>query len=204
MKAEFNALQQNHIWKLVSHDSTKNIVLCKWFLRIKKKRKANGSSYRYKVHLIAKGFTQQPKVEFHATFGPVVKSIVAEENMDNCNPTRTAVSNTEIFSTTDGAPPTDATHFLCVIAKMVLRYLRGTTHYGFCITRSDDFSLYTYLDADWVDDIDDRSSTSGAIFYSLALTRLLGHLKKQHIVARSSTKAEYCSVANVITKNIWG
>ncbi|XP_052874912.1 receptor-like protein Cf-9 homolog [Gossypium arboreum] len=33
--------------------------------------------------------------------------------MENCKPTRTPVSNTEIFSTTDGAPPTDATRFLC-------------------------------------------------------------------------------------------
>lgn len=70
---------------------------------------------------------------------------------------------------------------------MVLRYLRGTTHYGFCITQSDDFSLYTYLDADWVGDIDDRSSTSGyilffAIYYSLALTRLLGHLRSNIVL----------------------
>jgi len=51
--------------------SNMNIVGCKWVFRLK--RKADGSINRHKVRLDAKGFHQQPSVDFDETFSPVVK-----------------------------------------------------------------------------------------------------------------------------------
>ena len=75
MKHEFDALIKNQTWELVPPDPNKNIVSCKWLFRIK--RNADGSINRYKALLVAKGFTQRPGVEFHATFSPVIKPTTA-------------------------------------------------------------------------------------------------------------------------------
>jgi len=46
---------------------------CKWVFWIK--RKADGSIERYKAHLVAKGFHQQPVIDFSETYSLVIKPI---------------------------------------------------------------------------------------------------------------------------------
>jgi hypothetical protein len=43
-----------------------------------------------------------------------------------------------------------------VTVKRILRYLKGTTSYGFHITRGFSFALHGFTDADWAGSIDDR------------------------------------------------
>jgi hypothetical protein len=49
--------------------------------------------------------------------------------------------------------PTDS-HWITV--KRILCYLKGTTSYGFHITRGSSFALHGFTDADWAGSIDDR------------------------------------------------
>ncbi|XP_019420660.1 PREDICTED: uncharacterized protein LOC109330838 [Lupinus angustifolius] len=67
---EFDTLMHNGTWSLVPPPKNKNIVGCKWLLRIK--RHPDGFIARYKAHLIPKGFTQCPGFDFKETFAPVV------------------------------------------------------------------------------------------------------------------------------------
>jgi hypothetical protein len=71
MNIEFPALMKNGIWTLVPPKPTMNLVGCKWVFRIK--RKPDGSIDRYKACLVAKGFHQQPGIDYSDTFSPVVK-----------------------------------------------------------------------------------------------------------------------------------
>nr|GEV06272.1 retrovirus-related Pol polyprotein from transposon TNT 1-94 [Tanacetum cinerariifolium] len=72
MKEEYDALMKNGTWSLVPRTSNTNFVDGKWVYRLK--RDKNGAITRYKARFVAKGFRQQPGIDFHETFSPFVKS----------------------------------------------------------------------------------------------------------------------------------
>nr|XP_016514347.1 PREDICTED: uncharacterized mitochondrial protein AtMg00810-like [Nicotiana tabacum] len=74
MKAEYDALIRNQTWDLVPSDPSRIVVDCKWLFRVK--HKPDGSIDRYKAHLVAKGFTQRPGLDYHSTFNPAVKPAI--------------------------------------------------------------------------------------------------------------------------------
>ena len=71
MTIEFNALIKNGTWSLVDRKPSMNLVGCKWVFKIK--RKLDGSIERYNARLVAKGFHQQPRIDYTDTFSPVIK-----------------------------------------------------------------------------------------------------------------------------------
>ena len=85
--------------------------------------------------------------------------------------------------------------------KRVLRYLKGSVNHGLFYTPSP-LQLHTYCNSDWAGNPDDKRSTSG---YGVFLGRNLvsWSSKKQHVVSRSSTEAEYRSMALAIAKVYW-
>ena len=72
MKEEYDALVKNETFSLVPCASNTNVVDGMWVYRLK--RDKNGAITRYKARFVAKGFRQQPGIDFHETFSPVVKS----------------------------------------------------------------------------------------------------------------------------------
>jgi histone deacetylase 1/2 len=86
--------------------------------------------------------------------------------------------------------------------KRILRYVKGTSGFGLKITRSSSMIISGFLDADWAGDVDDRRSTGGfAIFYESNL--ISWSARKQATVSRSSTEAEYKSLANATAEMVW-
>ena len=64
--SELESLEKNGTWVTEQVPANRNIVGCRWLF----KRKEDG---RFKVRLVAKGYSQEPGVDFRETFAPVAK-----------------------------------------------------------------------------------------------------------------------------------
>ena len=86
-------------------------------------------------------------------------------------------------------------------AKRILRYLQGTLHFGIAFT-SGPISLSAYSDSDWAGDPMDRCSLTGMVIF-FGHSPISWSAKKQGIVSRSSTEAEYCALASTTVELYW-
>ena len=66
MEDKFKSLQDRNIWELVDLPKGRNPVRCCWVYDIK----SDGCK---KACLVAKGFSQQPRLDYDETFSPVVR-----------------------------------------------------------------------------------------------------------------------------------
>ncbi|MCI23709.1 retrovirus-related pol polyprotein from transposon TNT 1-94, partial [Trifolium medium] len=73
MQAEYSALMNNKTWSLVPLPTHIRAIGCKWVFRIKEN--LDGTVNKYKAHLMAKRFNQEPGFDFQDTFSPVVKPV---------------------------------------------------------------------------------------------------------------------------------
>lgn len=86
--------------------------------------------------------------------------------------------------------------------KRILRYVKGTTKFGFTFQPSSSTLLSAFSDADWAGCLDDRRSTGGfAIFVGPNLVSW--SVRKQATVSRSGTEYEYKALANATAELIW-
>nr|KYP56497.1 Retrovirus-related Pol polyprotein from transposon TNT 1-94 [Cajanus cajan] len=100
------------------------------------------------------------------------------------------------------ANPLDS-HWVAV--KRILRYLKGTLSHGLhmkSVVLGKPFSITAMCDSDWASDIDDRKSTSGSAIY-LGPNLISWWSRKQQVTARSSTEAEYRSIAHTSAELTW-
>jgi hypothetical protein len=92
-----------------------------------------------------------------------------------------------------------ATHWSA--AKRVLRFLKNSLDHGLFYSKTN-LQLNAFCDSDWAGNPDDRRSISGfAVFLGDCLISWTA--KKQPVVSRSSTEAEYRSLAIATTELYW-
>jgi len=92
-----------------------------------------------------------------------------------------------------------STHWVAV--KRVLRFLKNSMTHGLTYHKSS-LQLNTLCDSDWAGSRDDRRSTLGFAVY-LGDCLISWSAKKQPVVSRSSTEAEYRSLAIVTAELFW-
>ena len=107
-----------------------------------------------------------------------------------------------------------ATHFLgqfsakptkthLIVAKRVLRYLKGTPTLGITYKyNSDDIPLRVYSDSSFASNLTDRHSYTGLIIQTFRHT-VIWRSKKQKTVSDSTTVAEYVALAFAAKQSIW-
>ena len=84
-----------------------------------------------------------------------------------------------------------------VVAKHVMRYLKGTIDFGLYYDGSHEYRLYGYTDAYWARSISDRKSAS-VICFCLRSAMSSWFSRKKSSVSLSTTEAEY--IADCYTK----
>ncbi|XP_028801836.1 uncharacterized protein LOC114757013 [Neltuma alba] len=86
--------------------------------------------------------------------------------------------------------------------KRILRYLKGTYHFGLHVKPLNSFWLMAFTDADWATDVDDKKSMARLCVY-LGGTLVLWSSHKQRVISRSSTKSEYRALADGVVEVKW-
>ncbi|KAK6158833.1 hypothetical protein DH2020_006147 [Rehmannia glutinosa] len=92
------------------------------------------------------------------------------------------------------------THWKAI--KRILRYLVDTIDQGVLFSAKSPLTLKAFSDVDWGSDIDDRKSTTGYCVF-LGDNLISWSSKKQPTVSRSSTEAEYRSIAAIVCDVSW-
>ncbi|XP_048433468.1 uncharacterized mitochondrial protein AtMg00810-like [Pyrus x bretschneideri] len=88
------------------------------------------------------------------------------------------------------------------IVHRALRYLKGSVGRGIIMRNISHTCISGYTDANWAGNSLDRKSTTGFCIF-VGGNLVTWKSKKQSVVARSSTMAEYCAMASTACELIW-
>ena len=160
-------------------------------------QRAGKSLYHLKV--IARNVNQVTTAAAVKTFIPANPMKSEGEMPKTRYPYREAVGALLYLALSTRPDISYATHWEAVI--QIFAYLKGTKDLGIWLGGKQD-GIVGYSDADFAGDINDRSSTSGSIFFFRG-GPVAWSSKKQTCIALSTTEAEYVAACEATKTAVW-
>jgi hypothetical protein len=93
-------------------------------------------------------------------------------------------------------------HVHLVVAKHVMRYLKGTLNCGLIYNGDHDFKLSGYTDSDWDGSVSNKKITSRC-FFSLGSAMISWQSRKKSSISLSMTEEEYIVACSSSCEAIW-
>jgi len=88
------------------------------------------------------------------------------------------------------------------MVKCILQYLKGSIGRGIVMNNNGHTNIMGYFNSDWVSNALDRRSTTGYCMF-VGGNLVSWKSKKQRVMARSSTEAEYRAMASAACELVW-
>ncbi|XP_016170656.1 uncharacterized protein LOC107613254 [Arachis ipaensis] len=132
-----------------------------------------------------------------------VKDLLAKAGMSGCKSCSTPLPSSLKIQAT-GGPEFENPHlYRSVVGSLqILRYVSGSATFGLKLHKDPSMKLTAYCDSDWAGDPSDRKSIRGFCVY-MGRNLVSWQSKKQGVVARSSTEAEYRALADLVAELVW-
>ena len=89
-----------------------------------------------------------------------------------------------------------------ILAKHILRYLKGIVDYGLKYEANQNINLEGYVDSDWAGSSIDRKSTSGSCF-SMGSGVISWFSRKQSCLELNTAEAEYVAACSTSCEVVW-
>ncbi|KAG8482631.1 hypothetical protein CXB51_024131 [Gossypium anomalum] len=194
MQEEMKSLHKNRTCDLVKLPKGKKVVRCKWVFK-KKERTPGVEEPRYKVRLVAKGYSQIPRVDFTDVFFPVVKhssirallGIVAMHDLE--------LEQLDAFigfvSTDDEIEYMSNVPYSSAVGSLMYAMF-GRIRDG----------VIGYVDANFARDFNRRRSLTGYVF-TIGGCVISWKATLETTVALSTTEAEYMAITEACKEAIW-
>ncbi|XP_016185289.1 uncharacterized protein LOC107626911 [Arachis ipaensis] len=135
-----------------------------------------------------------------------VNDLLGKAGMIGCKPCRTPLPSSLKISQFGGDKFDEPELYRSLVGS--LQYLTVTRlELAYAVSKifqfmNESLNITTYCDLDWGRDPDDRKLTGG-ICVLLGSNLVFWSSKKQSVVARSSTEAEYRAMADLVAELIW-
>ena len=97
---------------------------------------------------------------------------------------------------------TDPRHVHLIVAKHILRYLKGIVDYGLKYEANQKINLEGYVDSDWEGNAIGRKSTLRCCF-NMGSSVISWFSRKQSCMALSTAEAEYVTACSASCEAIW-
>ncbi|XP_075092389.1 uncharacterized protein LOC142172624 [Nicotiana tabacum] len=227
MQLEIDALEDNHTWSIIDLPPGKTPIGYRWVYKIK--YKASGKVEKFKARLVAKGYSQKEGLDYGKTFSPVAKIVTIRSiitlaaskqwlifQMDVNNAFLNGDLIEEVYMhIPEGFARQGDTHKKVLSQFMhypknshketslrVVQYINEAPALGLMMPAESSSKLIAYCDSDWGACIQTRRSVTGYLvkFGNALISR---KSKKQSTISRSSTEAEFRSMASCAAEVTW-
>ncbi|XP_074356385.1 uncharacterized protein LOC141696098 [Apium graveolens] len=200
MNKELDALESNNTWELVTLPLGKQTIGCKWVFKIK--YLANSEIDRYKVRLFAKGYTQQPSVDFHDTFSPVAKGVNVKSVMAITTSKNWSIYQLDIKNAFLHGDLLEEVYMDIPLGYQIDVHAQGLVKAAL----HENFSIKDLGQAKYYLGLEISQNDEGLVSVTVIGEVVLSHAgqlqaKKQSVTSKSTIKAEYRALAAVEIAN---